>query len=599
MKTYKVKKELPKLAKIVSSLFILILFVTLNFVIYFCDRENASKNEYLLIANIVVGFIEFAYFVIPDIINIKKMNDKKIYFKNEGIEDDFCFVDREKILKEIDDSINKIIKTKRAKRLNNFVIKNVESKPGNGKTTLCKKIINTLYSNGKIKYVDFIDNLVDSEELNNYFKTHTFVKYALNVIVINMKKNLIDEIKKYKDIDILFIIIAQSNESNSLNLDLSIEDVKTLITYKNNEEMLKSDIEKEAYCIISITKNVSDILIIIKKGGSIYFDDKIFIHFYNLINDMHYYEAMEYYKNNISEKFENSLGKLKATYEYANILHFMGKYSDSIEELEMLIARLPKEFKDDELKEFIILKDSIRLLAHIYKHIGDFNYAYKLLTDKQNLFSNELSYNKSFFSILIFCYNQSFLDKNYKRIIYLDVLEEKLSAFKKQRNKKDEEYYFYETYYPVFFCYKNEFSEESLHTALKSIDIAINYYEKKYRRFLTNCYFLKAEIYRHLEMWENAKENYLKCFEIYENNNDKDILYMISITIEMINMFNKIQFSDIPIQLNFEHCQEECIKSDQYSFHKQLFYYISQYKQDKETYKFLENYFFSIVNPIP
>ena len=596
MKPFKIKKELPKGRRIVVLSLILILFVILDSALYFCDNENTSKKQYLLITSIVVEFIGLAYFVIQDIINIKKMNDKKIFFENEGIEKDFCFVDRKEIIETIDAKINTIIKTKRRKRLNNYIIENVESKSGNGKKTLCKKIVNKLYFYEKIKCTDFIDNLVNLDELRNYFKTHTFIKYKLNVIVINMKKNLIDEIKKYKDKDILFIIIAHSNVSNSLNLDLSIEDVRTLITCKDNGKLSQLEIENEANCIIKITKNVNDILIIIKNGGSIYFDDKIFIHFYNLINDMHYYDAMEYYKNNIDNRFQNSLGKLKATYEYANILHFIGEYPDSKQKLEMLQAQL-SESNYDELN---ILKDSIKLLAHINKHMGHFRYAYDLLNHHQNLFDNEFTYNKSYFSILIFCYNQSFLDTNYQnKSYYLNVLEEKLSIFHQQRNVKNEEFYFYETYYPVYICYKNNFSKESLHIALNMIDDAINYYEKKYRRFLTNCYFLKAEIYRHLNMWENAKENYLKCFEIYENNNDKDILYMLSITIEMIRIFYGVSFNDIPFQLDFEYCFDECAKSEQYSFHKMLFYYIKNYKQDSDAYNFFKTYFLNILNPIP
>lgn len=592
MKKIKIKKELPKWIRVTILILILILFLTLN-VIYLCEIDSEKKVALLIIA-IALEFIGLAYFIIQDIISIQKIAEKKIFFQNDGVENDFKFVDRKIILDSIDNQVDAIIKTKRKKRFQNCIIMEMESKSGNGKKTLCKKIVNKMYFYPQIKYTDFVD-ISNDDDIYNYFKTHTFIRFKLNVVVINMRFDLKNIIKEIKDKDIIFIIIAHSNNQGSIKLDLSADDVCELLTCKQKNRLFDEN-KKEAESIIKITKNINDILIIIKNGGAIYCNNRVFIQFYSLINNMHYYEALDYYKQNINNAFQNSLGKLKATYEYANILHFTGKYLISKEILESLRVQL-SESDPEELK---ILKDVINLLAHVNKHIGEFKYAFELLNNNQYLYTNELTYNKSFFSILIFCYNQSFLDTRYKNSAnYLEELEKKFNVFAKQRNKKNEVYYFYETYYPVYNCYKNNFSKDSLNISLTLIDDAINYYEKNYRRFLTNCYFLKAEIYRHIGEWQNAKEYYLKCLEIYRNNNDKDILYMLSITFEMINIFYDAPIKDIPFELNFEYCLNECSKNDQYNFHNQLFYYIQQYKNGNGTYMFLKDYFLKIINPIP
>ena len=591
MQKIKIKKELPKVISIIVLISLLLLFLILDVILYYND--NVEQKTILLIVSITIEFMGLAYFIIQDIICIKRRDEKKVYFDNDGIEKEFSFIDRINILNSIKDEVTEISETKRNKRINNCIIKQIESKSGNGKRTLCKKIVNMFYNCKKIQYTDFVD-ICTEDDLNNYFKTHTFIKFRPNVVVINMRIDFTEKLEKIKDKDIIFIIILHSNNPDSEKLDFSAEDVCSLIkTWKRRDELKDIKAENEANLIVEITKNINEIIIILKQGGSIYFDDKKFIKFYDLINNMNYFDALEYYDDNIKGMFCNSLGKLKAEYEYANIFHFLGKYSKSIEMLEILRVKL----SETDSSKRLILKDVINLLAHVNKHIGEFSYSLNLLKQFEYL---NLTPNKSFFSILIFCYNQSFLDTNYNNhLSYLNELGEKLIFFEQQRNEKNEEYYFYETYYPVYLCYKNNFSTESLNTALTYIDEAIKYYEKKYKRFLTNCYFLKAEIYRHCQKWDNAEEYYLKCLKIYIKNNDKDILYMLSVTFEMINIFYNKPFTNIPYQLNFEYCLKECSKNDEYSFHKQLFYYTKQCKQDNKIYKFLENYFLNIINPIP
>lgn len=592
-----IKKELPKSHRIIILIAILIVFVILDILVTLCLADNTEVNIGLSVLLIIIDFIGLGYFIIQDIINIKKNELNKIHFDNDGIDFKFKFVDREEIINEIIFDVDNIIASKRKDRISNLIIKKISAEEGNGKRTLCKKIANELSKNDEIKYVDFIDNLTNVDDLRNYFLTHTFIKYQLNIVIINMKADIIDEIKKIQDKDILFIIISHSSSDESIKLELSVEHIAELIKFYENNTIKDEDaILNEAKSIYNVTNKIGNILIILKSGGSIYCNDKIFIDFYRYINNMQYYKAKEYFDTYIKDRYHDSIGKFKASYEYANIQHFLGNYDSAIETLEILKTQL-SEINPNELN---ILKDVIILLSHIHKHVGKFLIGYELLNKNEHLFKGNINYNRHFFSLLIFSHNWKYIDKRYvSKYDYLEILKDKLDSFYCERDCMNEDYYFYETYYPIFNSYINNFSIESLTDGLQKINVAIEYYKENYKRFLTNCYFIKAEIYRHLNKWDEARENYLECYNIYEKNNDKDILYILSLTIEMIRIFYDVTFKNMPIQLDFEYCAQQCANKDEYIFHNQLFNYIKQAKIDSDIFKFLQNYFKNIINPIP
>ena len=113
---------------------------------------------------------------------------------------------------------------------------------------------------------------------------------------------------------------------------------------------------------------------------------------------MQYYKAKEYFDTYIKDRYHDSIGKFKASYEYANIQHFLGNYDSAIETLEILKTQL-SETNPNELN---ILKDVIILLSHIHKHVGKFLIGYDLLNKKEHLFKGNINYNRHFFSLLIF-----------------------------------------------------------------------------------------------------------------------------------------------------------------------------------------------------
>lgn len=67
---------------------------------------------------------------------------------------------------------------------------------------------------------------------------------------------------------------------------------------------------------------------------------------------------------------------------------------------------------------------------------------------------------------------------------------------------------------------------KKFNVAHRFIDQAISIYEKQDSRFLNNCYYIKAEIFRHEQKYSQACEYYQRCLNAYRFNNDIDVYSM-------------------------------------------------------------------------
>lgn len=594
MKDFIIKKEWSKPSRIILLILILLIFVIVDIVVFKLSGEGYTLSFFL---TIIIDFIGLGYFVITDIKNIYLQSLRKIYFDNDGVDKDFSFVDREDIINDINKDVKSFINNKRIKKFN-ASITYIEPEKGNGKSSLCKKIANMLYTNKKIKTVNVFEDVNNVEDLNFFFNSTIFVKNRVNILIINMRNDLLEIIRNIRDKDIFFICFVPSNNKGK-RLNFSSKDVENLIkSHLNTNNLTETDIKDEANRIISLSDNISEILLILKNGGTIYFKKNL-LPFYKFIDNMEYKNAMKYFEDNIRKDMNNSISKYKAQFEYANINHFLGEYKKTIEDLEFINTQL----SENDQYQLTLLKDSYKLLAHTYKHIGNFEIAKHNLECKYHLFENDLSYIKSYFSILIFFYNDKFLQTEIDDSKLKEIKEDmgkKFQLFKKRREEINDTYYYYETYYAIYHYYKNDYDLKSLNESLKYIDLAINYYEKNCKRLVTNCYFIKAEIYRHLSEWDKAIEYYLKCCKIYEKNQDNDIRFLLSIIFKAIEVVYDKKVNNIPDFLDFESCKNECCRDEnKYPFHLKLFYFLDFYQKDKVTYNFVENFFKTVIIPIP
>lgn len=322
--------------------------------------------------------------------------------------------------------------------------------------------------------------------------------------------------------------------------------------------------------------------------------DKPFLDFYFAIKHGKYSEAQNLY-NQIAIQPENKVLQYKLQYEHANLVHFLGGYNIAFEELNILLASICNDqyFFNTILGEGLYT-DIILLQAHVEKHRGNFDSAALIL---MNIFSEHqnMQWLRSHFSINILQLNE-FIQPSSDWKILLDKLYIKMSIFKEKRKLENSDYYFYEAYYPIVGFYKNNFDKKIIPSLIEIENKAISFYEKEERRYLTNCYFIKAELYRINRNWKNAEEFYNRCYNIFCHNGDKDILYLVAITCKYLQYFEKVSLN---IPFDWDATIEECKQCEGYDFHNRLISKLELANVDKELKQKLEQHYRVTINPIP
>ena len=310
--------------------------------------------------------------------------------------------------------------------------------------------------------------------------------------------------------------------------------------------------------------------------------DKQFVDFYFAIKHGKYQEAALLYHEIPTPPINQKILLYKLEFEQANLTHFLGDYNAAYEDLELLLAEICSDQKimESSIGE-ILYTDIVLLQAHVKKHQGAFNDAASILTNVTENYRS-IPWLRSHFSIDILRMNE-LIQPSCDWTVLLDNLYLKMEAFKEKRKIRNSDYYFYEAYYPIVCFYKNKFNKSMIPELIKIENQAISYYEKKERRYLTNCYFIKAELYRIMEDWKNAEEFYGRCYNIFCHNGDKDILYLVAITCKCLQCFENVPLN---IPFDWDSAIEECKKREGYDFHNRLISQMELARIDKEVCKY-------------
>ena len=275
--------------------------------------------------------------------------------------------------------------------------------------------------------------------------------------------------------------------------------------------------------------------------------------------------------------------------------HFLGKYNDAYESLTCLLAEICN--KDTFINSNIgkaLYFDIILLQSHILKHLGRFEDSIKTL---QQVGAQDQStvWLRAHFSVTILRLNE-LIQPSAEWGMLLSDLESMMEQFRNTRKLVNSDYFFYETYYPIVKFYSKRFDHSLIPSLIRQEESAIAYYEVEERRYLTNCYFIKAEFLRISGQWKEAEKYYTLCYDICTNNGDKDILYLIAITCKCLQQFENVQ-SKIP--LDWDNTISECKQQEGYGFHHRL---ISTMELAIENAEYRSNWlahYRSTITPIP
>ncbi|MBQ9124914.1 MAG: hypothetical protein IJY14_04395 [Acholeplasmatales bacterium] len=574
----KYKKDFSKSNKIIVYIAILIVIIITNIILAIFPF---SDDEKIIIPSVIIALfldiVGMAYFIIQDIINVLKTESYQIF---EYKEREVPFVDRVEIIDKIMSTTLPLLD----KKDEFYVSFDFKFGNSNGKKSLSYKVCKELIKlrndkkNKKIGNVFFVNY---SEDLKDYLRQ--------NILLINNKKNIIvvhnannsdfqflDD--TFKDKNVFFIFMNFTNESkNSLDFDkdkifILLNELKQNPKFRHKIPSNGDDLNSLSNKLSVLSNNnIGNIItIILSDEFDILLETEYkFIEFYKAIRDANYPLAEEKFNNIRILTNRNKIYDYKCRYEHSNLLHFQCKYSLSLEIIDGLIDELSKY--ENLTQQHLVKKlyfDSVLLKSHVQKHMGDFKKSINTLADSAPIFSDNLLWVRSHFSVNIFRMNElkpnspdweQILEDTKKMMIY----------FRNNRsNNKNSDYYFYEAFYPIIEFYDNKFTKAKINQLIKIEEEAITFYDKNERRYLTNCLFIKAEFFRILNNNREAKKYYKKCFEIYKSNGDLDILYLLAITEKYNKILNGHNYNIVP---NFEDVIKECMSSNEiYKFHNNL-----------------------------
>lgn len=614
------KKVFEKKQKIFAYILVIGIFTACNILNLLYTLSVGDINEKwkvtTLIASFIIECLSFLYCAIPDIFNVITEVPSAFIFDNDT--NGIPFVDREELAENILQEVSKRIADNAY-----YYTKNIRYGERNGKTSFAKKLCYELQKvkdnernsnkslsskfSAKIGNIIYVNYANYAESFNSRIKTEfAYIKGKKNIIVVdNAYENLCLWTDDLADKDVFFIFLNYNSNSDDA-LFFADDKIKELLIRLQN---------MPAFSAISLGKTEQQLNAIATKLGSISNNnigtiidlissnefetlletDKNFVDFYFAIKHGRYEKASELYKKIPMPPENNKILKYKLQFEKANLTHFLGDYNTANEELEELLAIIcnDSKFIESAIGE-TFYTDIILLQAHVNKHQGHFDDAALILMNVEKN-HRSIPWFRSHFSINILQLNE-LVQPSHEWDVLLDNLVYKMNIFIEKRKIKNSDYYFYEAYYPIVCFYKNKFNKAIIPQLIKTEDLAISFYEIEERRYLTNCYFIKAEFYRIVRDWKNAEEFYNRCYNIYCHNGDKDILYLIAFTCKCIQRFEKVTLN---IPFNWDNAIAECKKSEGYNFHNRLISQMELASIDEELCRYWLQHYRVTINPIP
>ncbi|CCV64260.1 conserved hypothetical protein [Alteracholeplasma palmae J233] len=523
------KYKLANRTKTSLNIFFMLLFSIGITFSYFYSNESSN---YVKIIAVICEISAMAYFVIPTIIGNIYYDEKYIKISTD------LFTDRKETIKFVIDELYTILKNK---NLTKIISIKTKDQSGVGKTELLRKIRDIFYNKELAKkYLSddfykwtYIKKKIGDAHLVDYNPdTFNSIQYNYPKTIFKINLLLVDNMPVfYGDInkDNIIVYCKITSEEESVLSNMTVTDIKTLYSKKFYRDLS----DEEASIVFEITggnvKNINKIL----------HDESTFTSFiknHRTIAEIEFTMQIGDYKkakemlDNLSSNpaFIRQLRlNVDLEFEYkfleADLTHLQNNYVESVEMLEALLSNII--IVNDDLKANKIIEK----ISHIKKHMGKFKEALKYISylDKNDFTLRSLS-------LLLLSYtqydNEEYLKEFLNSIDYIEINKITSNHFNDP----------YKTYKGVALIYNNlkmnkheEISFENAHSVINSI---IQIYEKHNSRFITNCYFIKAEFYRHQKRYDYAIIYYSKCLDIYIMNNDFDIYSLVYCMIRYIEI---------------------------------------------------------------
>lgn len=524
---------------------------------------RAYKNMWIGLISMFVVIIPSVYSLIPLIVEQRKL---KSFRKNRLTES--IFTDRKEDLEDIIRILN----------IKEHCIQITGEEAQCGKTWMAKRLCDYInnqkdpeFRNMKLKctyitadYLD-MDNYTE-KELDAYFKDNIVTNKT--VLIFDHVDNFTVILGKQRQFHFQMIYILKNNVTQTLTTH-----TMSAFSQKDIEE-LQHKIKKCYPGISNLTQNEVDTLFQLTDGNigritALLSDQRCVLRIKDISNKKatEYEERLHkieidirsgYYQDARQKlsKFESDYksdfhNNVHLSYKYNLILsnceHMLNQYQTALDTLSIIELKPYQQYNLDF--EIELYK------AHYNKHLWNCNEALEIL---ENIKDRSFAALVDSLGILTAKY---FVDDLFVPNSSDDSLEEFYKRFQKARNSSlkhnDYDDYKLKRYLPIFFIYKEKPVQED--QLINMIDEVIKIYESENNRLRANAYFVKAEIYRLYEKYENAVTEYKRCLDTTFDDNIKLQTNL------MVYYLVKIKKIELDFELMPENALSELSKNNKYS----------------------------------
>lgn len=453
-----------------------------------------------------------------------------------------------------------------------------------GKTWLAKKLCdyinfgydekiqsvkNYLNIKTKIKKAYYIDmNNKTNDDVNYFFENHIINRKTLLVFDhVNDMEYIISKQWIYH-FQLVYILNTNTNDINLYRHEISKFD-------ENDIPLLQDKINKNHSKIEKITKKEIETLYEITNGNI----GKI----HKLLSRSEYIQWISDITHKTNTDYDIRLNEIQlnlyiGNYQYAKklIIAFENKYKDmysSNNDLQFKIKLIDSDCEhllnnyENALATLLPLKrEELKILnqnftielheAHYYKHLWKCNEALSIL---KSIEKESFSGMSDALGILSSKYFIDDLYVPYSNESSLEIYRKTyINAKNCNMHKSDEEILKLKRHEAIVKYY---FKENTFDELIKIIDKVIDVYEARNSRLLANAYFVRAEINRMFEKYEQTIFDYRRCLSV---TNDNNIKIQVNIMLYYLDKIKRIQLDNYPEYMSKNEIISLCCNKNAY-----------------------------------
>lgn len=510
----------------------------------------ATIVGYKAYSNFWIGLLSATVVIIPGVYSliplITEQHKLKNFQKNKLTES--IFTDREEDLEDIIRILN----------VKEHCVQISGKEEQCGKSWMAKRLCDYInnpkdpeFKNMKLKcsygtadYLD-MDNYTE-KELNTYFKDNIVTNKT--VLIFDHVDNFKIILSKQKQFHFQMIYILKCSANPSLT-------THTMSAFsQNNIEELQRKIKEYYPNISSLTQNEVDTLFQLTDGNigritALLSEQKCVLWIKDISNkrpteyeeDLHkiemdilvgkYQIAMEELSD-FENKYQNNFkSNTHLSYKYNLILsnceHMLNKYQTALDILSIIDFRIYKKYN---------INFEIELhKAHYYKHLWKSDEALEILSDIKDRSFAALVDSLGILAAKYFIDDLSVPNSSDSSLVEFKNVFRKASN--SSLNHNDYDSYKLKRYEPVFLYYNDKPNKED--QLIQMIDKVIQIYEGENNRLRANAYFIKAEIFRIYQKYNQALTEYKRCMDATFDDNIKlqtNLMIYYLIKIKNINL---------------------------------------------------------------